>query len=116
MSNRSTKNYREPDKWVVEGELAINAPGKITKNGQEIELGGTKAVDWNNVQGKPSTFAPSSHTHPISDITNLQTTLNGKLTASKVAAQAESTATDVTGLKNDLNALLAKLKAAGIRN
>ncbi|MFC0163256.1 head fiber protein [Bacillus capparidis] len=52
----------------------------------------------------------------MSDITNLQTTLNGKLTASKVAAQAESTATDVTGLKNDLNALLAKLKAAGIRN
>ena len=30
------------------------------------------------------------------------------------ANQADSTATDVDGLKTDLNALLAKLKAAGL--
>jgi hypothetical protein len=34
--------------------------------------------------------------------------------APQVAAQAASTATDVTGLKTDFNALLSKLKAAGI--
>lgn len=32
----------------------------------------------------------------------------------KQAAQADSTATDVTGLKADFNALLAKLRLAGI--
>ncbi|ALC80443.1 head fiber protein [Bacillus gobiensis] len=114
MSDRSTKNYRKPDKWVVEGELSINGSGKITKDGQEIKLGG--AVSWEDVQGKPSAFTPSSHTHNISDITSLQTTLNGKLSASKAATQADSTATDAAGLKNDFNNLLAKLKAAGIMN
>lgn len=40
--------------------------------------------------------------------------LNAKLTATKAATQANSTATDVAGLVTDFNALLAKLKAAGI--
>lgn len=39
-------------------------------------------VTWANIEGKPSTFAPSSHTHAISQITNLQTTLDGKAAAS----------------------------------
>ena len=34
--------------------------------------------DWDDVTGKPDTFPPSPHNHPISDITNLQTTLDGK--------------------------------------
>jgi hypothetical protein len=34
--------------------------------------------DWTTITNKPSTFTPSAHTHPISDVTNLQTTLNGK--------------------------------------
>ena len=36
------------------------------------------SVAWSNITGKPSTFTPSAHTHAISDITNLETTLNGK--------------------------------------
>nr|WP_324251398.1 Head fiber protein [Bacillus sp. AF23] len=70
-------------------------------------------MKWADVTGKPSTFPPSSHTHTIANVTGLQTALDGKLTASKAASQANSTATDVEGLKADLNALLAKLKAAG---
>lgn len=35
-------------------------------------------------------------------------------TIKKQAAQADSTATDVAGLKTDFNALLAKLRSAGI--
>ena len=39
----------------------------------------TKAyVTWGNITNKPSTFAPSSHTHIISNITGLQTELDGK--------------------------------------
>lgn len=33
---------------------------------------------WSNLEGKPSTFPPSAHMHSISEITNLQETLNGK--------------------------------------
>lgn len=61
-----------------------------------------------------STAAAGNHTHPISAITNLQTALDGKLTATKGAAQADSTATDVAGLVADFNALLAKLRTAGV--
>lgn len=78
------------------------------------ESGEPSSVAWGDVTNKPTTFPPAAHTHPISDVTNLQTTLNGKLTASKAATQANSTATDVAGLVADFNALLAKLKAAGL--
>jgi hypothetical protein len=36
--------------------------------------GGT--VTWNDVTGKPATFPPSAHTHPISEVINLQTLLD----------------------------------------
>ena len=39
---------------------------------------GTGMVEWNNVLNKPSTFTPSSHKHAISDITSLQSALDGK--------------------------------------
>lgn len=36
------------------------------------------SIDWTEVSNKPSTFTPSIHSHAISDITDLQTTLDGK--------------------------------------
>lgn len=39
---------------------------------------GTGMVEWNNVLNKPSTFTPSIHSHAISDITSLQSALDGK--------------------------------------
>ena len=33
------------------------------------------SAQWNNITNKPSTFAPSSHTHSISDVTGLQPTV-----------------------------------------
>ena len=34
---------------------------------------------WAQIEGKPTTFTPTSHTHTISDVTNLQTSLDAKL-------------------------------------
>lgn len=34
-------------------------------------------VTWDTLSGKPSTFPPSAHTHPISEVDNLQITLDG---------------------------------------
>jgi hypothetical protein len=36
------------------------------------------SVPWTGITGRPSTFPPSTHAHIISDVTNLQTSLNGK--------------------------------------
>src|SRR5690625_427063 len=36
-------------------------------------------IPWGDVDGKPSTYPPSSHTHPISDVTGLQGELDDKL-------------------------------------
>lgn len=51
---------------VIHGNLAGNASS-------------ASSVPWSGVQDKPSTFSPSSHSHVISDITALQTTLDSKL-------------------------------------
>lgn len=47
--------------------------------------GGT-AVNWNTLTGKPASFPPSSHTHPISEVSGLQTALNSKQAAGSYAA------------------------------
>jgi hypothetical protein len=98
----------------------------IDADGNPIDMGGGSAtVTWDAITGKPTTFAPTigstastaaagNHTHAVAAITGLQTALDAKLTATKAATQANSTATDVAGLLADFNALLAKLKTAGI--
>lgn len=53
---------------------------------------------WSNLEGKPSTFPPSAHMHSISQITNLQETLNGKQPSGSYATTEE------------LNALSTKLE------
>lgn len=44
--------------------------GNITK--QEADI----TIDWNDIQSKPSTFTPSTHTHTVGQITDLQAKLN----------------------------------------
>jgi len=39
---------------------------------------GSYYLAWANLTGVPSTFTPSAHTHAISDVTGLQTALDGK--------------------------------------
>lgn len=51
-----------------------------------LAAGGT----WDELEGKPSTFPPSAHTHAIADVTGLQAALDGKelVGAAAVALQA----------------------------
>lgn len=52
-------------------------------------------------------FAPASHSHPISDVTGLQTALDGKQAAGSYAAAVHTHAiTDVTNLQSSLDAKL----------
>lgn len=45
----------------------------------------TDELTWNSISGKPSTFTPSSHTHPLSDISDLQASWNALLKAAPSA-------------------------------
>ncbi|MGZ3770862.1 MAG: hypothetical protein ACXVCP_03465 [Bdellovibrio sp.] len=44
----------------------------------------TLNISWNQLTNVPTTFAPNAHNHPISDVTNLQTTLDSKASAQDV--------------------------------
>ena len=58
--------------------------------------GGPTSVTWSDVTGKPSTFPPSSHTHSISDVTGLQTALDGKSSISHTHAWGDITGKPAT--------------------
>lgn len=45
---------------------------------------------WSEITGKPSTFAPSSHTHTIAQITGLQGALDSKATPSDISTAVEN--------------------------
>ena len=76
------------DKSRVDSIAETLAPYSIVYAKDTKELGvknldGTMSwfgtMEWANITNKPTTFAPSAHTHSIGDITNLQTALNQKL-------------------------------------
>lgn len=138
MSN--VKNYTEQggEKTVIGGSLEISAGGKLKiVEGATIEgilsvpvvdaldsTSATSALSAN--QGKVLNDAiagiesvtvvdaldSTSATSALS--ANQGQVLNNALAAKTAASQADSTATEVAGLVTDFNALLAKLKAAGL--
>ena len=73
--------------------------------------GSATSVPWSGVTGKPSTFTPSSHGHAISDITNLQSTLDGKAASSHSHAIA-----NVTGLQSALDGKAASSHSHTVAN
>lgn len=62
---------------VGAGAAIIQSVPAIFK-GDPGDGGSGGAVTWENVLNKPTSFTPSTHTHTISQITNLQTTLDNK--------------------------------------
>lgn len=65
-------------------------------------------LSWDSIKNKPETFPPSAHKHAISDVTDLQTTINA-INSSIQSVQNSITAingtlstynTDITNLKN----------------
>lgn len=59
--------------------------------------GGSGSVAWADITGKPSTFPPEAHTHAITDVTGLQTALDGKQAIGSYAAAVHThLSTDIT--------------------
>lgn len=70
-------------------------------------LGAGGEVSWGNIQNKPETFPPSSHKHAISDVTDLQTTIN-KINNSIQSVQ--NSITSINGTLNSYNIEITNLK------
>ena len=64
---------------------------------QQFTAGQATSVPWSGITGKPSTFTPSTHTHTIANVTNLQTTLDGKA-ANKAMTGAGASSAGTMGL------------------
>jgi hypothetical protein len=73
------------------------------------------AVDWSAVTNKPSTFTPSAHAHAISDVTNLQTSLDGKQ-ASGTYATLESGKVPASQLPSYVDDILEYANVAAIQS
>lgn len=91
---------------------------ELLVDGQPVTPGGGSSVAWDDVTGKPSTFAPTiGTTATTAKAGNYAPAVATTAAAGIVkmsATQANSTATDVAGLVTDFNALIAKFKAAGL--
>lgn len=61
-------NYTDADLTSIPNAYAIKAISSRIDN-IATELGGL-SLSWNNITGKPSTFAPSAHTHKWTEITD----------------------------------------------
>lgn len=100
---------------AVSGVATLDGAGKVP-SAQLPPMGGTgdmlqsvydtnnngvvdaaESVAWTGVTGKPSTFTPSTHTHPQSDITNLVTDLAAKIPSTEKGAASGVATLDGTG-------------------
>jgi YVTN family beta-propeller protein len=77
----NANNYSHP---TGDGNLHVPATGTV--NNKKVLMAGATAgniswssVDYADVINKPLTFAPSAHSHAISEVTGLQTALDGKV-------------------------------------
>ena len=83
-------NYTHP---TGDGNSHVPATG-TTNNGKVLKAGATANsaswgnVDWSEIANKPTTFTPTAHNHAISEVTNLQTSLDAKVNTSDVVTTA----------------------------
>jgi hypothetical protein len=82
-----------------------------------LPYSGGGPVEWANVQGKPSTFAPSAHQHPISDVNGLQTALDAKAstTDARLSDAREWSAATVTQAEAEAGTSTSRLAFSPLR-
>ena len=59
-------------------QLVLGTTNTIANANYATSAGSANSVKWEGIPNKPTEFTPSSHTHSIANITNLQNELNGK--------------------------------------
>jgi hypothetical protein len=93
MENTLSRNGLAPNSMSaaldMNGNRILNLPTAGSNNepvtyGQLLALGtlniytpANHVHTWESITEKPTTFTPAAHTHAITDVTNLQSNLNG---------------------------------------
>lgn len=83
--------------------------GNGTTAWSSLPYSGGGPVEWSAITGKPSTFAPTTHSHAIADVTGLQTALDAKATPADVTAAVSSVIDAAPAALDTLNELAAAL-------
>lgn len=94
-SNNAAEGYEVGSRWI---NTTTRTRWTLAGFSGQNALWVSETTDYADVTNKPASFPPSAHQHPISDVTGLQTALDGKAAASHTHAVA-----DVTGLQTALN-------------
>nr|DAE68013.1 MAG TPA: endosialidase chaperone [Caudoviricetes sp.] len=79
--NASTSSWVRKELATVDAIPTTMAWGNIT----EVPATATRWPSWSEITSKPSTFTPSSHTHPLSGISDLQASWDALLKAAPSA-------------------------------
>jgi len=103
--------YQPPPTGVEVVTLVVPADGHDGQvlgfaGGSQVQWVDSGTVTWGTVDDKPTVFPPDAHTHPIGEVSGLQSVLDGLQPAGDYAA-AEHThsVADVTGLQSELDGL-----------
>lgn len=98
--------------------MSYNAKNYTEQGGEVTHIGGRLVIEeGGSVSGLPSAAVPIATSEAVGGVKvggGLSVTEAGVLSVTGAANQAASTAEDAAGLKADFNALLTKLKAAGL--
>lgn len=83
--------------WVALQPGTNQTPASGSDYWNLMAQGGTISTpDWSQIANKPTTFAPAVHGHAISDVTGLQTAIDGKAAVSHTHAWTEVTSKPTT--------------------
>jgi hypothetical protein len=85
-----------------------------TNNGKVDIAETAEAVPWTGITGKPSSFAPSAHNHPTSEVTGLDAALAAKAPLASPALTGTPTAPTATGGTNSTQIATTAFVAAAI--
>lgn len=101
LSEGSTNLYNVQADWLASGTAAEIQNKPSLFDGNYNSLSNKPSLfdgEYGSLASVPSTFVPSAHSHAISEITNLQTSLDGKVDDSQVLTDVPSGAvfTDTT--------------------
>jgi hypothetical protein len=105
----------------VQEALSGIGPGDMSKsvydttNNGKVDVAETaEAVPWTGVTGKPSSFAPSAHNHPTSEVAGLDAALAGKAPLASPTLTGTPTAPTATGGTNSTQIATTAFVAAAI--
>lgn len=74
-----------------------------------LPYSGGGPVEWSAITGKPSTFAPATHSHAVADVTGLQAALDAKATPADVTTAVAAVVNAAPASLDTLNELAAAL-------